>query len=99
MTCQETLQFARRWCALDLLGYEETNSAHVLHGGKAVHSLRQAERCHWRDAHFTPCTVQSWSPLILTTATLRLESAAPLAAVVPSQKAASIEPMQALRNE
>ena len=43
--------------------------------------------------------VKPWNPLILSTATLLLALAALLAAVVPSQKAASVEPMEALRNE
>jgi predicted permease len=43
--------------------------------------------------------VKPWNPLILLTATLLLGLAACLAALVPSQRAASVEPMQALRNE
>jgi len=43
--------------------------------------------------------VKPWNPLILATATLLLGLAALIAAVVPSQRAASVEPMEALRNE
>jgi predicted permease len=43
--------------------------------------------------------VQPWSPLILMAATALLGVAALVAAVVPSQRAASVEPMQALRTE
>jgi putative ABC transport system permease protein len=44
-------------------------------------------------------SVQPWNPLILTSATLLLALAALLAAIVPSQRAARVEPMEALRNE
>ena len=43
--------------------------------------------------------VKPWNPLILASATLLLGVAALIAAVVPSQRAASVEPMEALRNE
>lgn len=43
--------------------------------------------------------VKPWNPLILTIATLLLGLAALIAAVVPSQRAASVEPVEALRNE
>lgn len=43
--------------------------------------------------------MKPWNPLILGSATLLLGLAALVAAVVPSQKAASVEPMEALRNE
>ncbi|HYK35121.1 ABC transporter permease [Alloacidobacterium sp.] len=43
--------------------------------------------------------VQPWNPLILIGATALLGLAALLAAVAPSQRAASVEPMQALRSE
>jgi predicted permease len=43
--------------------------------------------------------VKPWNPVILGSATLLLGLAALLAAIVPSQKAASVEPMEALRNE
>jgi predicted permease len=43
--------------------------------------------------------VQPWSPLILIAATALLGLAALVAAVAPSQRAASVEPMQALRTE
>ncbi|QNI31513.1 ABC transporter permease [Alloacidobacterium dinghuense] len=43
--------------------------------------------------------VKPWNPLILISATLLLGLAALIAAVVPSQRAASVEPMEALRNE
>jgi len=44
-------------------------------------------------------SVEPWNPLILAAATLLLGVAALVAALIPSQKAASVEPMQALRNE
>jgi len=44
-------------------------------------------------------SVQPWNPVILAIAALLLGLAALVAAIVPSQKAASVEPMQALRNE
>ena len=43
--------------------------------------------------------VKPWNPLILASATVLLGLAALIAAVVPSQRAASVEPMVALRNE
>ena len=43
--------------------------------------------------------VKAWNPLILASATLLLGLAALLAAVVPSRKAANVEPMEALRTE
>ncbi len=43
--------------------------------------------------------VRPWNPLILASATLLLAAAAFLAALIPSQRAASVEPMDALRNE
>jgi putative ABC transport system permease protein len=44
-------------------------------------------------------SVKPWDPVILVLATLLLALAAFIAAVVPSRRAASIEPMQALRME
>jgi predicted permease len=42
--------------------------------------------------------VSAWSPLVLTTATLVLGVVALLAAAAPALRAASVEPMEALRN-
>jgi len=44
-------------------------------------------------------SVRPWNPLILATATLLLGLAALVAAVIPSQRAASVDPIEALRNE
>jgi putative ABC transport system permease protein len=44
-------------------------------------------------------SVKPWSPVVLAIATALLGLAALIASLVPSQKAASVEPMQALRNE
>jgi len=44
-------------------------------------------------------SVEPWNPLVMTISTVLLGLAALVAAVVPSRRAASIEPMQALRNE
>jgi putative ABC transport system permease protein len=43
--------------------------------------------------------VMPWDPLMLSAATLLLLMAALTAAVIPARRAASIEPMQALRSE
>ena len=43
--------------------------------------------------------VKPWSPSLLATATVLLGSAALVAAVIPARKAASIDPIQALRSE
>ena len=43
--------------------------------------------------------VQPWNPLMLAAATLLLALAAFAAAVIPARRAASVEPMQALRTE
>jgi putative ABC transport system permease protein len=43
--------------------------------------------------------VAPWNPLLLAGATLLLGSAALVAAVIPARRAASIDPMQALRSE
>jgi putative ABC transport system permease protein len=43
--------------------------------------------------------VRPWNPLLLAAATVMLGLAALLAAVIPARRAASIEPMQALRSE
>ncbi len=43
--------------------------------------------------------VKPWDPIMLTLATLLLGLAALLASVVPAQRAASVEPMEALRNQ
>jgi hypothetical protein len=43
--------------------------------------------------------VKPWNPLVLATAALLLGVAATVAAVIPSHRAATVEPMRALRNE
>ena len=43
--------------------------------------------------------VQPWNPVILATAALLLGLAAFVAAVIPSQRAASVDPVVALRND
>ena len=43
--------------------------------------------------------IKPWNPLLLATATLLLGAAALIAALIPARRAASIEPMQALRSE
>jgi len=43
--------------------------------------------------------VAPWNPLLLAGATVLLGSAALVAAVIPARKAASTDPMQALRGE
>jgi ABC-type lipoprotein release transport system permease subunit len=43
--------------------------------------------------------VAPWNPLLLAGATLLLALAALVAAVIPAQRAASTNPMQALRSE
>lgn len=43
--------------------------------------------------------VKPWSPLLLTGATALLALAALAAAVIPARRAASTDPMQALRSE
>jgi putative ABC transport system permease protein len=43
--------------------------------------------------------VQPWNPIILATAALLLGLAALIAAVIPSQRAASVDPVLALRND
>jgi len=43
--------------------------------------------------------VRPWNPLLLAGATVLLGVAALVAAVIPAQRAASIDPMQALRSE
>ncbi len=43
--------------------------------------------------------VQPWDPVWLTLATLLLCAAGLLASVIPASRAASVEPMLALRNE
>jgi ABC-type antimicrobial peptide transport system permease subunit len=42
--------------------------------------------------------VSAWSPLVLGTATLVLIAVALAAAAAPAQRAAGVEPMEALRN-
>jgi ABC-type antimicrobial peptide transport system permease subunit len=43
--------------------------------------------------------VMPWNPLLLAGATMLLGLAALVAAVIPARRAASIDPMQALRSE
>jgi macrolide transport system ATP-binding/permease protein len=43
--------------------------------------------------------VRTWDPVVLLTTTVILAIAALLAAVIPAQRAASVEPMTALRIE
>jgi ABC-type antimicrobial peptide transport system permease subunit len=43
--------------------------------------------------------VKPWDPIMLTLATLLLGLAALVASVIPAQRAASVEPMEALRNQ
>ena len=43
--------------------------------------------------------VEPWNPLLLATATVPLGFAALVAAVIPARRAASVNPMQALRSE
>lgn len=43
--------------------------------------------------------VDAWSPLVLGTTTAMLAGVAFLAAVLPARRAASVEPMEALRGE
>jgi ABC-type antimicrobial peptide transport system permease subunit len=43
--------------------------------------------------------VKPWDPIMLALATLMLSLAALLASAIPAQRAASVEPMVALRNE
>jgi predicted permease len=44
-------------------------------------------------------SVEPWNPLILGVASISLGLAALVAAIVPSQRAASVDPMEALRNQ
>ena len=44
-------------------------------------------------------SVKPWDPVMLTLATLLLGLAALLASVIPARRAASVEPMEALRNQ
>lgn len=44
-------------------------------------------------------SVQPWSPVILAAASMSLGLAALLAAIVPSQRAANVDPMESLRNQ
>jgi ABC-type antimicrobial peptide transport system permease subunit len=43
--------------------------------------------------------VTPWNPLLLAAATVLLALAALVAAVIPAQRAASVDPIQALRSE